>query len=133
MYRIELYEDKNGYSEINEYFEKLQKSKSKDDRIKANKIDMYLRLLAKYGLSLKEPYIKHIDDEIWELRPLRDRLLFAYYNVDTFIVLNYFVKQTKKTPKREIEKAKNLLAEYKKSRGEYNEKTKNLGRSKKRI
>lgn len=133
MYRIELYEDKNGYSEINEYFEKLQKSKSKDDRIKANKIDMYLRLLAKYGLSLKEPHIKHIDDEIWELRPLRDRLLFAYYNVDTFIVLNYFVKQTKKTPKREIEKAKNLLAEYKKSRGEYNEKTKNLGRSKKRI
>ena len=37
-----------------------------------------------------------------------------------FIILNHFVKQTQKTPKNEIEKAKRLLEEYKK-RGDLHE------------
>lgn len=114
MFNIELYEDINGKSELNDYIENLQKSKNKDDRIKSKKIDMYFRLLEEYGLSLSEPYIKHIDDEIWELRPLRDRSLFAYWTGNKFIILNHFMKQTQKTPKNEIEKAKKLLEDYKK-------------------
>ncbi len=35
----------------------------------------YIKALKEYGLQLKEPYIKHLDGEIWELRPLRDRIL----------------------------------------------------------
>lgn len=65
------------------------------------------------GLSIGMPYIKHIENNIWELRPLRDRILFAYYEDNKFILLNYFIKQTQKTPEREIEKAKSLLKEYK--------------------
>lgn len=113
MYEIEIYEDKDGYSEVNEYFEKLQKSKSKDDRIKANKIRQYMELLKEYGFELKAPYIKKLDSDIWELRPLKDRLLFAYYYGNTFIVLSHFIKQTQKTPRSEIDKAKRLLNEYK--------------------
>ena len=112
MYEIEIYEEQNGKSEINNYFEKLQKSNSKDDRIKANKIRMYMRLLKEYGLSLNEPYIKHLDGEIWELRPLRDRFLFAYWNGNKFIILSQFMKQTQKTPKSEIDKAKRLFKDY---------------------
>lgn len=67
-----------------------------------------------------EPYIKHLDEEIWELRPLRERILFAYYGKEQFVLLNYFIKKTKKTPKKEIEKAKKLLKEYK-ERGDDNE------------
>lgn len=91
----------------------LRNSNSKQDRIKLNKIRMYTRLLSEYGLELKEPYIKKIDDEIWEIRPLRDRILFASWCNNKFVLLNYFMKKTQKTPKREIEKARKFLEDYK--------------------
>ena len=57
---------------------------------------------------------KKLDKEIWELRPLRDRILFASWYNNKFILLSVFMKQTQKTPKVEIEKAKRLLEDYKK-------------------
>ena len=82
------------------------------------KIDLYIDLLSEYGLTLSEPYIKKIENEIWELRPLRDRILFASWCNNKFVLLNVFMKKNQKTPKREIEKAKKLLEDYKKRRGE---------------
>lgn len=116
MYSIEIYEREDGTSEIISYFQKLQKSYSKSDRIKVNKIRMYMRLLEEYGLELKEPYIKKIDDEIWEIRPIRDRILFASWYNNIFVLLSVFMKDTRKTPKKEIEKAKRLFEDYKKRR-----------------
>ncbi len=112
MYNIELYEDKNGKSEIQEYIKGLGIRKDKDSRIKYSKIIAYIRMLRQYGLIIGEPYIKHIESEIWELRPLRDRILFASWYNNKFILLNVFMKDTQKTPKREIEKAKRLLEDY---------------------
>ena len=114
MYNIEIYEDKNGNSEVKEYLQKLGSNNNKNNRIKLNKINLYINMLSEYGLSLGEPYIKHINDEIWELRPIRDRILFASWCNNKFILLNVFMKQTKKTPKSEIEKAKGMLEDYKK-------------------
>ena len=112
MYNIEIYIDKNGNSEIKEYIEKLKQNTSKDGKIKFNKIIAYIRMLEQKGLSLGEPYIKHLENNIWELRPLRNRILFAYYDNNKFILLNFFVKKTKKTPKKEIDKAKKFFKEY---------------------
>ncbi len=64
------------------------------------------------GLIIGEPYVKKLDNEIWELRPTRDRILFASWHNNKFILLNIFMKQTQKTPKREIEKAKKMLKDY---------------------
>ncbi len=58
------------------------------------------------------PYLKHIDSNIWELRPLRDRILFAYLNNNKFIILTCFMKRTKKTPLTEIIRAKKLIKKY---------------------
>lgn len=55
---------------------------------------------------------KHIDGEIWELRPLKHRFLYAYYKDGKYIVLHHFIKKTKRTPKREIEQAKKKLIDY---------------------
>lgn len=114
MYNIIIYEDKNGKSGIQEYMHQLQNKYNKDNNIKFKKIVSYIDNLSKHGLSLGEPYIKHIDNEIWELRPLRDRILFASMCNNNFILLSIFMKQTQKTPKKEIEKAKRLLEDYKK-------------------
>ena len=120
MYEIELYTDKSGKSELEEYFKQLNNNTSKENRIKLNKIRLYINLLSEYGLELNEPYIKKLDNEIWELRPVRDRILFASWYNNKFILLTYFMKQTQKTPKKEIERAKKLFEDYKK-RSEKNE------------
>ena len=120
MYEIIFYSDKNGKSDIEEYIKNLQNSgnKNKDSRIKINKIISYINLLSKNGTEIGEPYIKHLDNEIWELRPLRDRILFAYWDNNKFILLHQFMKKTKKTPVKEIEKARRNLEDYKRRREE---------------
>lgn len=45
QYKAYMYEDKNGECEIKKYIEKLQYSNSKDERVLANKIIIYIRYL----------------------------------------------------------------------------------------
>ena len=99
----------------------LAERNDKDSRIKLNKIQDYLKILSECGTSAGEPYVKHLDGEIWELRPLRDRIFFAVWYENSFVVLHYFVKKTQKTPRAEIEKAKRELAELQESEGDENE------------
>lgn len=108
-YEIIFYEDKNGVSPVFEYMKKLSNKKDKNSRINHNKIFEYIGLLEKQGKDLGEPYIKHLEGDIWELRPIRNRLLFATLIGNTIIILHYFIKKTQKTPKREIEQAKRNL------------------------
>lgn len=116
VYNIEFYEDKRGISEIINYLKELRYKNNKDSRIKLIKITSYINQLSEMGLNLGQPYIKHIQDDIWELRPLRDRILFANFCNNNIILLSIFVKKTDKTPKKEIEKAKRLLIDYLKRR-----------------
>ncbi len=112
MYAIEFYEDAKGRKPVREYIRELAQKTDKDSRIKTDKIRDYIKALRRYGKALGEPYIKHLDGDIWELRPLQDRILFAAWNGSSFLLINHFVKKTQKTPTREIEKAKRLLKEY---------------------
>ncbi len=56
--------------------------------------------------------MKHLDGDIWELRPTSDRILFAVATGDDFVLLHQFEKKTQKTPRREIEKAKAELSDF---------------------
>lgn len=123
MYNVIFFEDKRGRSEIEEYLKKLHKKKDKESKIKLSKITAYLDMLKKHGCNIGEPYIKHLEDEIWELRPLRDRILFAYLDNNEFILLSIFMKKTQKTPKSEIQKAKRNLKNYIDRRREYEKQT----------
>ena len=69
-------------------------------------------LLCEKGTQIGEPVVKHIEDDICELRPLDNRILFAYYKDNAFILLHHFVKKTRKTPPRETKQAKRNLADY---------------------
>lgn len=115
MYNIIFYEDKDGYSDVTEYIKDLaeKRDSSKNARILFNKIVAYMNILCKVGTRVGEPVTKHLDGEIWELRPLKNRFLYAYYQNNEFIILHYFVKKTKKTPKGELEVAKKRLQEFK--------------------
>ena len=109
MYKIHFYRDEKGREPVAEYMDLLAKKNDKNSRIKLNKIRDYIKLLSFKGLALREPFVKHIDGEIWELRPIRDRIFFAVWYNDSFIILHHFMKKTQKTPKKEIEQAKRNL------------------------
>lgn len=111
MHKIHFYRDRSGKQPVLEYIKELRERKDKDSRVKLNKINDYIEILSQYGTQAGEPYLKHLDGEIWELRPLRDRILFVAWDGDGFVLLHHFMKQTQKTPAREIEKAKRELAD----------------------
>ena len=112
MYEIFTYTDKNGKSPINDYISELVNKSDKDSRINANKILDYIEYLAEHGVKAREPYAKHIDGDIWELRPISNRILYAAWDGNSFILLHLFKKKTQKTPPQEIKQAKRNLDEY---------------------
>ena len=114
MYEIEFYEDKNGKSETADYIKELNNkaATSKECRINFNKIVAFMDMLEELGTRVGEPVTKHLNGEIWELRPLKNRFLYEYYKDKRFIILHHFIKKTQKTPKHEIEQAKRNLKDY---------------------
>ncbi|MBQ9696969.1 MAG: type II toxin-antitoxin system RelE/ParE family toxin [Acidaminococcaceae bacterium] len=113
MYQIIFYKDIHGIEPVNEYIEWLERQNTKDARIRKTKIRTYIKALSLKGLPLTTKLCKHLDDEIWELRPNKDRVLFAGWHNGIFVLLHCFVKEGQKTPKREIEKAKKEFADFK--------------------
>jgi phage-related protein len=111
VYQIYYYKDNSGAVPVREYIDKMAAKRNKHSRINYNKIVEYLDALEEYGLALSEPQIKHIDGDIWELRPIRNRIFFAAWAGDGFVLLHHFVKKTNKTPQREINTAKSRLKE----------------------
>ena len=114
MYTVIFYENDKGIEPIADYITELRERShtSKHARINLNKIVAYIDILEEKGTRVGEPITKHLDGEIWELRPLENRVLYAYYKDNTFILLHHFIKKTQKTPLREIEQAKRNLANY---------------------
>jgi phage-related protein len=75
-----------------------------------------VKLVQAFGLErVHEPYIKHIEGRIWEMRLRgRDRIARALYLTARgrrVVILRVFVKKTQKTPRREIELARRRAQE----------------------
>ena len=108
MFNIKFYRKATGYSEIESFLEELENRSNtdKNSRIQYRKITQYIQLLSDYGTMLGENVAKHLEEDIWELRPADNRVLFFYHRENTYVLLHHFRKKTQKTPRREIEKAK---------------------------
>ena len=105
MYKVVFYEEKPGYSSLENYILDLSTKTTKDARIQFRKISQYIDLLATYGTRLSQDITKHIKDGIWELRPGFNRIFYFYYKNNTYVLLHMFRKKSTKTPKHEIERA----------------------------
>lgn len=86
-----------------------------DNKMQA-KIFHNLELLELNGNSLWEPYSKHLEDGIFELRTKVNsditRILYFFVIGQKIILTNGFVKKTQNTPKNEIDLAKRRRNEY---------------------
>lgn len=114
MYNIDFYETSDGYSDILEFLDSLRiKAASvKDAKIQYGQAARCIELLQENGTNLPTQIAKHLDDEIWELRPGDNRVLFFYFDHGTYVLLHHFRKKTQKTPPREIARAKAEMKDY---------------------
>lgn len=96
---------------VKELLINLKNKNDKNSRINLQKISDILNKMTICGLSVGMPFIRHIDEDIWEIRANSYRILFFVDN-DEVVLLHYFIKKTRKTPVLEIEKAKNERERY---------------------
>lgn len=108
MFQIDFYRTERGECDIENFLEGLEKSadKNKDARIQYKQVVQYIQFLEDFGTHLGENVTKHLEEDIWELRPGNNRVMFFFFKDNTFVLLHHFRKKTRKTPRREIEKAK---------------------------
>lgn len=113
-YEIIFYERENGKSEIWDFLEelRLKSLKNKNARIQYKQMLLYIELLQNNGILLPNNITKHIEEDIWELRPGNNRIFYFYVDNNSFVLLHSFRKKTQKTPKREITKAKAERDDY---------------------
>ena len=108
-FEVEFYETKNGIQPAREFILSQEKKQI------AKTLDM-IQLLQDNGYRLCEPYSKALENGIFELRIKQgnniSRIMYFFYVDQHIILTNGFIKKTQKTPRSEIEKAKNYRADY---------------------
>ena len=114
MYTIEFYEKENGESDVWNFLEELRVKAptNKDARILFKQISFYIDLLAQNGTNLSENIIKHLEEDIWKLRPGNNRVFYFYYWENHVVLPHHFRKNSQKTPKRELSRAKAERDDY---------------------
>jgi len=89
------------------------------------KVYRILGMIEINGPELREPYSKHLDDGIFEVRARVGtnlaRVLYFFYAGKHVIVTHGFRKKTQKTPQPEIERAKEYRRQYLTREAEKNE------------
>lgn len=108
-YEVEFFEKTDGTYPVEEFI------LSQDVKMRA-KLFRLIELLESEGNELREPYSKHLDDGIFEIRAKQanniTRILYFFIVGRKIILTNGFVKKTQKTPAKEIDTAKKYRAEY---------------------
>lgn len=119
MYEIIFYRGSKGHSELLDFIETLNQkaNSSKNERIMLKQIRFYINILQNLGTRAGEPFVKHIQDEIWEIRPGNNRILFFIWRENKIVILHHFRKTTNKTPKKKIEKAICKIKDWKERYG----------------
>lgn len=114
-FTVEFYETKEGERPAEEFLDEL-------DVKMRGKLVMTLKVLQEQGNRLREPYSKHLEDGIFEVRGKVgsdiSRVLYFFYYGERIILTNGFIKKTQKTPRGEIEKAKRYRKDFIERAGE---------------
>ena len=108
-FTVQFYVKENGECPVEEFLMNLNK------KMRAKLVGM-IQILQEKGNLLREPYSKHLEDGIFEIRGKVggdiSRVLYFFYHDGKIIMTNGFIKKTQKIPKAELEKAKKYRKEY---------------------
>jgi phage-related protein len=108
-FQVIFYEKEDGEVPVEEFLDSL-------DRKMNAKLTRCIAALQEYGNELREPYSKHLDDGIFELRAQVgsdiSRALYFFIMGKRIVLTHGFIKKTQKTPAAEIERAKLYRKDY---------------------
>ena len=108
-FKVLFYQKADGSEPVKQFLNSL------DKKMRA-KMVRTIEALQNNGNDLREPYSKHLDDGIFELRAKVSsnitRVLYFFYVGNRAILTNGFIKKTQKTPKEELAKAKKYKADF---------------------
>ena len=108
-FAVEFYTDKDGSKPAKEFLLSL------DSKMRAKLLGI-TNILEENGTQLREPYSKHIEDGIFEIRAKFgsdiSRVLYFFYIGRRIILTNGFIKKTQKTPITEIALAKKYRNDF---------------------
>lgn len=117
-FTVEYYKKQDGSCPTEEFMNSL------DRKMRAKLLRLQF-LLEQDGNKLTEPYSKHLEDGIFELRAQQGnniaRTLYFFLVGQRIVITNGFIKKTQKTSKKELELAKKYRAEYMEKEGKKNE------------
>ena len=108
MRTVDFYMTADGRCPVKEYLDSLE---SKD----AAKISFSISIVEELDV-IPSSYFKHLNDGIYEIRAQRGnnifRLLGFFFKGSLVILTNGFSKKTRKTPKKEIDQAKDRRKDF---------------------
>ena len=114
-FSVEFYEAKDGRQPVRDFLLQLE------PKMRA-KVMTYVELLRDNGNNLREPYSKHIQDGIFELRTRQGsnitRVMYFFYIDRKIILTNGFTKKSQKLPRTELERALKYRDDYTARMGE---------------
>lgn len=109
QFNVEFYEKENGEEPAKDFL------LSQNNKMRAKLVGL-IDILGQYGNQLREPYSKHLDDGIFEIRGKVGtditRILYFFYYEGRIILTNGFVKKTQETPKQQIKLAKEYRKDF---------------------
>ncbi len=108
-FKVDFYKKDDGTKPVGQFIRSL------DLKMKA-KVVANMHLLEEYGNMAREPISKELGDGIFELRTIEGndivRVLYFFDKDRIIIATNGFVKKQQKTPRSEIELAKDRRSDY---------------------
>ncbi len=108
-FEVEFYTKANGEKPAKDFILGL------DVKMRAKVLGI-INVLEEKGNQLREPYSKHLDDGIFEIRGKVGtditRVLYFFCYGKKIIMTNGFIKKTQETPKQEIRLAKLYRKDY---------------------
>lgn len=109
QWAVKLYDRPSGSSPVVEFIER------QSERNQA-KIFAELDDFVEFGLMPRGNRLKHLEGKLWELRfrgqDLHFRFIYFAHTGRKIVVLHGFSKKTRKTPKRELNVARQRLRDY---------------------
>ncbi|MBE0653122.1 MAG: type II toxin-antitoxin system RelE/ParE family toxin [Bacteroidales bacterium] len=101
--------DENGTSEVDAIAAKIDNSQKKQ----ISKLETTFEKAALFDPSrLPDDRCHHLEDGVWQFRADDIRVLWFYDEGNLVICTHAFIKKVKKTPRKQITKAKQRRAEY---------------------
>lgn len=107
-WQVKFFLNQRGDYPVKDFIEKLEKPIYV-------KILQSIHLIESNGIFIKPPYVKKIQDNIWELRiskKIQVRIFYCFYK-NAFYLLHAFIKKSQKTPRNELkialDRVKNII------------------------